>query len=227
MQRLFIDSVNQSFADREVLSSVYLNCKIGEVVGLLGRNGSGKSTLLKIIFGTVKANFKYLNINNKVYEKGYLSNNLSYLPQDNFIPTQISVLQAITTFCKKRQAELQQIEFVTKNLGSKFYNLSGGECRFLECLLMIYSDADYVLLDEPFSQLSPLLVEEIKNHINRAKAYKGFIITDHYYRSILAISDRIVLLHNRCNYNINSEEDLVLHGYLPGFTLKFLRRSSC
>jgi lipopolysaccharide export system ATP-binding protein len=200
MQRLFIDSVNQSFADREVLSSVYLNCKIGEVVGLLGRNGSGKSTLLKIIFGTVKANFKYLNINNKVYEKGYLSNNLSYLPQDNFIPTQISVLQAITTFCKKRQAELQQIEFVTKNLGSKFYNLSGGECRFLECLLMIYSDADYVLLDEPFSQLSPLLVEEIKNHINRAKAYKGFIITDHYFsyfRSHCTFAQSLQLQHQQ------------------------------
>jgi ABC-type sugar transport system ATPase subunit len=69
MQELSIDSVNQSFAEREVLSSVYLNCKIGEVVGLLGRNGSGKSTLLKIIFGSVKANFKYLNINNKVYKK--------------------------------------------------------------------------------------------------------------------------------------------------------------
>lgn len=218
MQELSIDSVNQSFADREVLSSVYLNCKIGEVVGLLGRNGSGKSTLLKIIFGSVKANFKYLNINNKVYSKGYLSKNLSYLPQDKIIPDQINVLQAINIFCKKHCAELHRIEFVAKNLNSKFYDLSGGECRFLECLLMIYSDADYVMLDEPFSQLSPLLVEEIKSHINLAKAYKGFIITDHFYKSILDISDRIVLLHNRCNYTINNEDDLVLHGYLPGFT---------
>ena len=218
MQRLFIDSVNQTFADREVLSSVYLNCKVGEVVGLLGRNGSGKSTLLKIIFGSVKANFKYLKINNKVYEKGYLSNNLSYLPQDNFIPNQISIFQAINIFCKNRQAELQQIEVIANHLKARFYNLSGGERRFVECLLMIYSDAQYILLDEPFSQLSPLWIEELKDHINRMKALKGFIITDHYYESILAISDRIVLLHNRCNYNINSEEDLVLHGYLPGFT---------
>lgn len=218
MQGLFIDSVNQSFADREVLSSVYLNCKIGEVVGLLGRNGSGKSTLLKIIFGSVKANFKYLNINNKVYEKGYLSKNLSYLPQDNFIPGKISVLQAINTFCKKQQAELQQFEFVKNYLSAKFYDLSGGERRFMECLLMIYSDMEYILLDEPFSQLSPIWIEELKKHIDNAKADKGFIITDHYYKSILAVSDRIVLLHNRCNYSINNEADLVLHGYLPGFT---------
>lgn len=218
MQGLSIDSVNQSFADREVLSSVYLNCKIGEVVGLLGRNGSGKSTLLKIIFGSVKANFKYLSINNKKYDKGYLSKNLSYLPQDNFIPNQITVLQAINTFCKKRQAELTQIDFVINHLKAKFYNLSGGERRFMECLLMIYSDTDYILLDEPFSQLSPLWIDELKKHINKAKAEKGFIITDHYYQSILDISDRIVLLHNKCNYTINDENDLVTHGYLLGFT---------
>ncbi|QXU42757.1 ATP-binding cassette domain-containing protein [Pedobacter sp. D749] len=217
MQGLSIDSVNQSFANREVLSSVYLNCKIGEVVGLLGRNGSGKSTLLKIIFGSVKANFKYLNINNKVYQKGYLSKNLSYLPQDNFIPGKISILQAINTFCKHGQAELKQIEFVASNLDARFYDLSGGERRFMECLLMIYSDAEYILLDEPFSQLSPVWIEELKKHINRTKAYKGFIITDHYYKSILDISDRIVLLHNKCNYNIDNEDDLVKHGYLPGF----------
>lgn len=218
MQELSIDSVNQSFADREVLSSVYLNCKTGEVVGLLGSNGSGKSTLLKIIFGSVKANFKYLNINNKVYKKGYLSKNLSYLPKDNFIPGKITVLQAIDTFCKKQRAELQQFEFVKKYLNTKFYNLSGGERRFIECLLIIYSDAQYILLDEPFSQLSPLWIEELKKHINKSKADKGFIITDHYYKSILDVSDRIVLLHNRCNYTIHNQDDLVTYGYLPGST---------
>ncbi|SFA45899.1 ABC-type lipopolysaccharide export system, ATPase component [Pedobacter suwonensis] len=218
MQGLSIDSVNQFFADREVLSSVYLNCKIGEVVGLLGRNGSGKSTLLQIIFGSVKANFKHLNINNKVYHKGYQSKNLSYLPQDNFIPDQITVLQAVDTFCKKQKAELKQIDFVTNHLSAKFYNLSGGERRFMECLLMIYSDTEYILLDEPFSQLSPLWIEELKKHINKEKAKKGFILTDHYYQSILDISDRVVLLHNKCNYTINNADDLITHGYLSGFT---------
>jgi len=216
MPELCVDSVNHWFGKREILSSVYLNCKVGEVVGLLGRNGCGKSTLLKIIFGSIKPKFVHLNINNKIYRQGYRSKNLSYLPQDKFIPDQINVSQAINIFCKKYKSDLLQIEFVCNNLNSKFYNLSGGECRFLECLLMIYSDAEYVLLDEPFSQLSPLWVEELKNHINRAKTHKGFIITDHYYRSILDVSDRIVLLHNQCNYTINTENDLVLHGYLPG-----------
>ncbi|TCD10609.1 ATP-binding cassette domain-containing protein [Pedobacter frigidisoli] len=150
--------------------------------------------------------------------KGYLSKNISYLPQDNFIPDQINLSAAIDIFCKKNRDQLMQIKFVSDNLDAKFYNLSGGEARYLECLLMIYSDHEYVLLDEPFSQLSPLWVEDLKTHINHAKIAKGFIITDHYYRSILDVSDRIVLLHNRCNYTINNEDDLILHGYLPGYT---------
>ncbi|RBQ02950.1 ATP-binding cassette domain-containing protein [Pedobacter miscanthi] len=215
MQRLFIDSVSKSFANRKVLSSVFLNCEIGEVVGLLGRNGSGKSTLLKIIFGSVKADFKYLNIDNKIYDKGYLSKNLCYLPQDNFIPNRVTVAVAIEAFCKIHKEKLLQIPFVSDNLGKRFRDFSGGECRFLEALIIIYSDADFILLDEPFSQLAPLLIEELKRHVNDLKLFKGFIITDHYYKTILDVSDRIVLLHNGCNYEINNNNDLVLHGYLP------------
>lgn len=140
------------------------------------------------------------------------------MPQDNFIPGKIPVLQAITTFCKKQEVELRQFEFVKKYINAKFYDLSGGERRFIECLLMIYSEAQYILLDEPFSQLSPLWIEELKKHINKVKADKGFIITDHFYKSILDVSDRIILLHNGCNYNIRNEDELILHGYLPGIT---------
>ena len=126
----------------------------------------------------------------------------------------------VRTITHPNHTYLQQHKNIYKVTGTgpypKFYNLSGGERRFLECLLMIYSDTEYALLDEPFSQLSPLWVEELKNHINDAKACKGFIITDHYYKSILDVSDRIVLLHNRCNYTIQNEADLILHGYLPG-----------
>lgn len=219
MSEIFIDSVTHSYRERELLCGVYLACKTGEVVGLLGRNGCGKSTLLKIMFGSVKANFKYLNINGQQHDKGYLSKNLAYLPQDRFIPDQINVIEAIETFCKTHKQKLLQVPIIAKNLLNKFYHLSGGECRFIECLLLIYSDAQFVLLDEPFSQLSPVWVEELKQHINEVKAQKGFIITDHLYRSIIDCADRIVLIHNKRNYTISNEEDLILHGYLPGFTV--------
>ncbi|MFC3559407.1 ATP-binding cassette domain-containing protein [Pedobacter jamesrossensis] len=215
MQELFIDSVTHRYNKQAILNGVFINCKIGEVVGLLGRNGSGKSTLLKIIFGSIKPDFKHLKIDEEIISKGYLTGNISYLPQDKFIPKKVNVIQAINIFCKKHTQELFKIEFINQNLKTKFSEFSGGESRFLECLLMIYSDANFVLLDEPFSQLAPLLVEELKQHIRYLKEFKGFIITDHYYRSILDVSDRIVLLHNGCNYKISNADDLILYGYLP------------
>lgn len=215
MQELFIDSVTHKFNQQTVLNGVFINCRIGEIVGLLGRNGSGKSTLLKIIFGSTKADFKFQKINEKIISKGYLSQEISYLPQDNFIPNNINLKQAIDIFCKEHRENLLKIKFVNDNLQTKFKTFSGGESRFLECLLMIYSDAKFVLLDEPFSQMAPLLVDELKLHINFAKQLKGFIITDHYYSSILDVADRIVLLHNGCNYKIETVDDLILHGYLP------------
>lgn len=215
MQELFIDSVTHRFGEQTILNGVFINCKIGEVVGLLGRNGSGKSTLLKIIFGSIKPDNKYLKLDDKLLTKGYLSKEISYLPQDNFIPNEFTVSDAIEIFCKTHQQRLLEIQFVYNNLKKKFRNFSGGERRFLEALILIYSDSKFALLDEPFSQLAPLLVDELKQQIHYMKQFKGFIITDHYYRSILDVSNRVVLLHNGSNYKINNIDDLILHGYLP------------
>ena len=52
---LEIDSIQQTYNHKNIISDVYLKCKTGEVIGLLGRNGSGKSTLLKIVAGIINA----------------------------------------------------------------------------------------------------------------------------------------------------------------------------
>ncbi|MDN3588919.1 ATP-binding cassette domain-containing protein [Pedobacter aquatilis] len=215
MQELTIDSVTHNFNKQAILNGVFINCKIGEIVGLLGRNGSGKSTLLKIIFGSVKADFKFLKINESIIDKGYLSQNLSYLPQDNFIPLKLTVKKAVEIFCSEYKSEILKIELIANNLNYRFCELSGGNQRLIEALVIIYGDAEFILLDEPFSQLAPLMVEELKFHIDLAKKHKGVIITDHYYNSIIDIADRIVLLHNGCNYQIKDRNDLILYGYLP------------
>ena len=106
MQELFIDSVTHKFNQQTILNGVFINCKIGEVVGLLGRNGSGKSTLLKIIFGSTAADFKFLKINEKIIDKGYRSGEISYLPQDNFVPNNVKLTQAIDIFCNQHKEEL-------------------------------------------------------------------------------------------------------------------------
>ncbi|RZL31136.1 MAG: ATP-binding cassette domain-containing protein [Pedobacter sp.] len=215
MDELYIDSVNHRYGDREVLSSVFLNCKVGEVVGLLGRNGSGKSTLLKIIFGEIKARFMHLKVDGKLTEKAYLSGQVAYLSQGFFIPQYLKINDLVNLFTNKYKAQLLAIDVIKANLNAQIGTLSGGIRRLIEALLLIYSDAKYLLLDEPFSQLAPIIMEEFKSHITKFSSVKGFVITDHYYQQILAVSTRVVLINNGCNYAINSEDDLVLNGYLP------------
>lgn len=215
MQELYIDSVDYRYGDRQVLNGVYLSCKRGERVGLLGRNGSGKSTLLKVMFGSLSPHHKYMRIDDKYVPVGFLSNHISYLPQDFFIPHYLKIKTLVVLYVHRYRTELLQIEVIKSNQDEQIGNLSGGNRRLVESLLIIYGDAPFVLLDEPFSQLAPLIVDELKVHIEKFKEEKGFIVTDHYYQQILEIADRVVLLHNGSNYNISQEDDLRLHGYLP------------
>jgi len=215
MEELYVDSVAHSFGEHRVLNNVYVKCQIGEVVGVLGRNGCGKSTLLKIIFGNIKARYKFIRLDGEFVDKGYLTNQIAYLPQGYFIPHYLTLKILLGLYTSKYRDELLKIPLITANLEIKMGDLSGGNRRLIEAFLIIYSDAKYVLLDEPFSQLAPLVVQQLKKHILKMLPRKGFIVTDHYYRQILDISSRVVLIHNGCNYNIDNADDLMLHGYLP------------
>jgi lipopolysaccharide export system ATP-binding protein len=92
--------------------------------------------------------------------------------------------------------------------------LSGGELRQLEMLLILYSKADFILLDEPFTHITPIQAHYFKGIIQALAQTKGVIITDHQYQDVLDISDQIILLTNGCTKRINNIDDLVTYNYL-------------
>jgi len=213
---LYADSITRSFDLRRVLSDVFISCQIGEVVGFLGRNGSGKSTLLKIIMGCIKADHKFVKVGNKSIGSIYQAAGLiRYLPQDNFLPAHIRIKDIISIFCAREQAEeLLQLDLVRPHKLKKSRQLSGGERRIIEILMMIYSEADYLMFDEPFNGLAPLHIEIIKDLIKENSHRKGFIITDHDYRNVLDISTRVILMHDGATKTINNKTELIDWGYL-------------
>ncbi|MEJ2880919.1 ATP-binding cassette domain-containing protein [Pedobacter sp. GR22-6] len=217
MSGLHVDSVRKQIGSRQILNDVFISCEPGEVVGLLGRNGSGKSTLLKIIFGTLSADNKFVSIDgkkiNSLYENRLL---LHYLSQDNYLPNHIRIKSIIACFCSREKSTvLTAHQFVKPFLDKKVQQLSGGEKRILEILLLIHSDVKYLLLDEPFNGISPLHIEILKDIIRIHAKGIGVIITDHDYKNVLDISDRIVLLDNGNTKVIREFNDLVDFGYLP------------
>ncbi|WP_053058484.1 ATP-binding cassette domain-containing protein [Pedobacter sp. BMA] len=217
MSELTSDSIRKHFNNRQILNDIFLSCKPGEIVGLFGRNGSGKSTLLKIIFGSIKAEGKYVAIDNVKVDSLYEHREMiKYLPQDNFLPNHVSISQIISCFCAKENIEmLKKDPLVKPFLNKKIKQLSGGEKRILEILILIHSKATYFLLDEPFNGVAPLNVEIIKSLIKKHSKNKGFIITDHDYMNVLDISSRFVLIDDGNTRQIGGIDDLIEYGYLP------------
>jgi ABC-type multidrug transport system ATPase subunit len=214
---LKVDSVQLDFDGRKILQDVFLDCKQGEILGMLGRNGSGKSSLLKIIFGTLAPLFKHVSINGQFIHKGYHHNRIAYLPQHNYLPDGIK----IGKLCKmlvdeKHWDEFTKLDIYVNHSNKTAGELSGGELRQVETLMIIYSRADFILLDEPFTHISPVQTEGFKQLLRETAKTKGIILTDHQYYNIIDVSDRLMLLDNGYTRHIKHADELVRYGYLSG-----------
>jgi len=218
MSRLLeVDSIRKAFGDKQVLTDIALKCQPGDIIGLLGRNGSGKSTLLKIIFGTLFTDYKFIRINDEILDQPFKTKNIiSYLNQDNFLPKNITVKQVVEIYSDDLdQKGFLEDEVLSKVLGTKIRNLSGGESRYLEVKLLLTLDSLFVLLDEPFNGISPLHIEIVKNMIIDKSVKKGIILTDHDYRNVLDVANKYYLLFDGGLKPIKTKQDLIDWGYVP------------
>lgn len=214
MNILEADSINLSFSGNMVLNNIFLSCKTGEVVGLLGRNGSGKSSLLKVIFGTLRADNQSVRINKSYFSHPYRQNaGIRYLPQEGFLPgylrlRQVEALFQIPTEVVQEFNELNMLE------NEKIKDLSGGQKKLIEVLSILYSDADFILLDEPFSFLSPVAIEKLTIHLKNVSSSKGIVLTDHMFRTVLQTCDRLYLVGSGVLREIHEPSQLVDIGYI-------------
>lgn len=183
---------------------------------MLGRNGSGKSTLLTIIFGIEPADFKFVRLDGivKTTTKN-LFQEIRYLSQESFIPNHFTVTKTISlSIAKNKLNEFYQDEFIQNLKDKKVSHLSGGELRYLEIKLILCSASYFVLLDEPYNGLSPLMIEEVNCLIRTHSPEKGIIITDHNYENVIAIATKLVLIKEGKVHHLKSKDELIEKGYL-------------
>lgn len=218
MTSLKIYGASKSFNNKILLNNISFECKIGEILGIFGRNGSGKSTLLKIIFGSLNADSIKLKINEEIIkpEKIILLKQIAYLPQNSFLPKKVKVQDIIPLFFKdgKKQDAIFYAPKIVSFEKKKIGELSMGELRYLELLLIGNLEHPFLLLDEPFSMIEPLFKDLIKEYLNTLKEKKGIIITDHYYTDVLNVADRCFLIKDTKKIEILNANDLQNHGYI-------------
>ena len=218
---LEVDSVQKQYDGKIIVSDVYLKCETADIIGILGRNGSGKSTLLKIIFGIVAADFKFVRVDGEVKSKtSDLLKEISYLPQDNFIPNSFSIKKAIQlAIAKEKLQDFYADEMTQPMLSKKIKHLSGGELRYLEIKLILNNGSKFVLLDEPYNGLSPLMIDKINGLITVMSRVKGIIITDHNYENVIKVSTKLALMKEGKMHHLKDKNELVEKGYLKSAML--------
>ena len=218
MNKLVVSKVQKKYKNKQILNNVSIECKTNEIITIFGRNGSGKSTLLQSIFGTIKTDNIEIIINGNtiLYDKVIESRKISYFPQNSFLPKSIKVAEIIQMYFKN--GDLQDKIFYSPRINNlqnkRVGNLSLGELRYFELLLISYLEHPFLLLDEPFSMIEPLFVELIKERLNLIKKEKGIILTDHYYEDVLYIADKSYLIKDAKIIPINNKSDLIRHNYL-------------
>ncbi|MEM6523241.1 MAG: hypothetical protein AAF693_05605 [Bacteroidota bacterium] len=109
---------------------------------------------------------------------------------------------------------LMAIPELNSNRTEKIGNLSGGIKKLIELLTLLYTEGNYVLLDEPFSYLSPVLVEKLIPHIKRQSEKKGIILTDHQYQYVWSTANKYYILYDGRLKEIYESNELERFGYL-------------
>ncbi|GHU71639.1 ABC transporter ATP-binding protein [Spirochaetia bacterium] len=214
---LLVDSINKSYNNKSILKDIYLKINTGNIVGLFGRNGCGKSTLLKIIFGTLNAESKFIKINGIVYNnEAFKRKDIKLLPQNEFLPKYLKVSDIIKIYCKKNNVDsIINDKIIERIYKIKIRNLSGGELRYLEIKLLLNMESKFILLDEPFNGVSPILIDEIKKIIIEKSKSNGIILTDHDYRNVLSVANKIYLMKNGSIKEMKNIEEIKEYGYIP------------
>lgn len=209
------DSVHLEFGQLQVLQSAFITAQTGRVTGVLGRNGCGKSSLFKCIMGGVKPQNIFIRLNDEQEtDYAHIGNRVKYLHQNSFIPADMTLGEAFELYGVDYDGLVSfEPKFHTMQR-RRTKELSGGEVRIAEMYMVLNSEAEFCILDEPFSNVAPKHVEKMQELILQHKADKGIIISDHMYESVIGITDDLYLLRDGYTFPIKSREDLIHHGYI-------------
>lgn len=212
------------YGKREVVRGIDLTVKPGEIVGLLGPNGAGKTTSFYIIVGLINATDGKVFLDNQditdvpMYRRARMG--IGYLPQEPSVFRRLTVeqnIRIIAQMCPGNKKTHDQIvekylaELELTHLAYQMaYTLSGGERRRLEITRALVTEPRFLLMDEPFSGIDPISVEEVQNIVIRLKKHGiGILITDHNVRETLSIVDQAYLLHDGKILKEGTSSDLI------------------
>ncbi|MDD5291611.1 MAG: LPS export ABC transporter ATP-binding protein [Candidatus Omnitrophica bacterium] len=224
MHLLEAKRLSKSYNGRTVVDGIDLEVKRGEIVGLLGPNGAGKTTTFYMIVGIVACENGIITFDNQditrlpIHKRAHFG--IGYLAQESSVFKKLTVEENITAILetlplskterKRRLISLLEELNIAHLAKNKAYTLSGGERRRLEITRALVTNPSFILLDEPFSGIDPIVVADAQEIIKSLKQKGlGVLLTDHNVRETLSITDRAYLIADGKILISGSAHDLV------------------
>jgi lipopolysaccharide export system ATP-binding protein len=208
---LLIENLQKSYGRRPVVNNISFTVERQEVVGLLGPNGAGKTTSFYAVVGLIRPDHGTVSLNGRalsglpIHERARAG--IGYLPQETSVFRKLTVkenLELVMEFLPLSSKERsERIDLLLQEFGiEKLRNtsaiqLSGGERRRVEIARAIACNPDYLLLDEPFTGIDPIAIQDIQKLIRQLRDRGlGILLTDHNPKATLSIVDRAYIIHD-------------------------------
>ncbi len=198
-----IKNVTKKFDDIVALNKVSATIENGQVFGLIGTNGAGKSTLMRTICGIFRPDEGEVTIDGeRVFENASAKSKIFFISDDQFFfqnGTPMDMVRYYQTIYPGFQKErfLLLMETLKLDPKRKINTFSKGMRKQLSVMLGVSAGTKYLLCDETFDGLDPVIRQAIKSLFIREMEDHGLtpIIASHNLRELEDICDHVGLLH--------------------------------
>lgn len=201
---LEVSNLSKSFGKVEALKDLNFKAEDGKIFGIIGRNGAGKSTTFRLILKIIEpTNGEILYNGEKINEK--ILDKIGYLPEEGSLISTYTVLELCEYYGALKLVSPEQIrerlvmwleEFNIKEfMNRKIKDLSKGNRQKIQFIISVLHNPELLILDEPFSGLDPISVEELKKAILKLKSEgKTIIFSSHRMDHIEALCENILII---------------------------------
>ena len=208
---LKLERITKRYPGVLALDQVDFDLRPGEVHVLFGENGAGKSTIISIVAGALRQDGGRIEFRGQPIDLASVhharSLGISAVFQEFSLVPQLTVEQNLLAILetmrrmngRERRARARELidQFgLSQQKGQEARTLSGGERRKLEIARALVTEPTLIMLDEPFSGVDPIAVEELQTEIVRLRSESGIaiLLTDHNVRETLAVTDRSYII---------------------------------
>lgn len=193
-------ALTKKYGNVTALNKLDLTVQSGKIIGILGPNGSGKTTLIKLINGLLTPTSGSILVNGE--KPGVESKKIvSYLPDNNFLPSWMTAEQIINLFCDfyedfRPELAYEMLEKLGVSKKTRLKNLSKGNKEKVCLILVMCRNARLYVLDEPIAAVDPATRDYvISTIINNYNPDASVLISTHIIADIEPVLDEAIFIN--------------------------------